>query len=72
MRGSHSSVAIMAASVAPPGAEGSGRDEGAGVSQRKGDGREFNNRGEMRWSETSWLYSSGSTDRPLITPWEDC
>lgn len=41
----------MAASVAPPGAEGSGRgcDEGAGVGQRKGDGREFNNTGGMRW-----------------------
>lgn len=22
----------------------------------------------MRWPETSWLYSSGSSDRPLITP----
>lgn len=38
------------------------------VSQKKGDGRGFNNAGEMRWSETSRLYSSGRTDRPSITP----
>lgn len=38
------------------------------MSQKKGDGRGFNNAGEMRWSETSRLYSSGRTDRPSITP----
>lgn len=41
---------------------------GAGVSQRKGDRREFNNIGEMRWSGRSWIYSLGSMDRPSITP----
>lgn len=38
------------------------------MSQRKGDRREFNNTGEMRWSGRSWLYSLGSMDRPSITP----
>lgn len=67
---SNSSVAIMTVSVVPRGPREvvTVCDEGAGVSQRKGDGREFNNTGEMRWSETSWLYSLGSTDRPSITP----
>lgn len=63
----NSSAPIMAMSV---GAEGSGRGwhDGAGVSQKKGDGRGFNNTGEMRWSETNRLDSSGRTDRPSITP----
>lgn len=38
------------------------------MSQRKGDRREFNNIGEMRWSGRSWIYSLGSMDRPSITP----
>lgn len=51
-------------SVAFSGGGGSrGWHDGAGASQKKGD-----NTGEMRWSETSLLYSSGRTDRPLITP----
>lgn len=57
-------------SVAFSGGGGGSRGwhDGAGASQKKGDGRGFNNTGEMRWSETSLLYSSGRTDRPLITP----
>lgn len=47
---------------------GRGCRDGAGVNQKKGDGRGFNNTGEMRWSEASRLCSSGRTDRPSITP----
>lgn len=38
------------------------------LESEKGDGRGFNNTGEMRWSERSRLYSSERTDRPSITP----
>lgn len=38
------------------------------MSQAKGDRREFNNIGEMRWSGRNRLYSLGSMDSPSITP----